>query len=80
MPGFLVLVNVNRRGIKFGTVVAMAAVLSLGAERRLAALPSVSRFVTYYETIERTDSSMGVWERVVSSLVLTKARPTRKTC
>ena len=75
MPGFLVLVNV-----KFGTVIAILAVLSWGAERRLAALPSVSRFVTYYETIERTDSSMGVWERVVSSLVLTKARPPHKTC
>ena len=64
----------NRRGIQFGTVLLMAAVLSFGAERRLAALPSVSRFVTYYEAIERTDSSMGVWERVVSSLVLAKAR------
>jgi hypothetical protein len=76
----------NRRGIQFGTVVLLAAVLSFGAERRLAALPSVSRFVTYYEAIERTDSSMGVWERVVSSLVLTKARaeskaaPPRKSC
>jgi len=65
-------------------MVLMAAVLSFGAERRLAALPSVSRFVTYYEAIEQTDSSMGIWERVVSSLVLTKARaeatPSRKSC
>ena len=64
----------NRRGIQFGTVVLMAAVLAFGAERRVAALPSVSRFVTYYEAIERTDSSMGIWERVVSSLALAKAR------
>jgi hypothetical protein len=76
----------NRRGIQFGTVALLAAVISFGAERRLAALPSVSRFVTYYEAIERTDSSMGVWERVVSSLVLAKARaeskatPARKSC
>jgi hypothetical protein len=75
---------VNRRGIQFATVLLTAAVLSFGAEQRLATLPSVSRFVTYYEAIERTDSSMGVWERVVSSLVLAKARaeatPVRKSC
>ena len=63
----------NGRKIKIGATLLMATVLCVGMERT-PIRPSIYTFVQSYEAVKKTDAPMGLWERLVYSVALTKQR------
>lgn len=55
----------------------MAMALSVAGAQRVAITPSICTFVDSYRAVEKTDAPMGMWERLVYSVALTKERFTQ---
>ena len=61
-----------RRSAKLSSGLVLAATMFVGFHQANAS-PPVHRFFEYYQAVEKTETPINFWERVVCSFLLTRA-------